>query len=382
MSWRVALVAAWLLLSARPAAAIERNFAGSAQVDYHWVETERTAQGTRSAMDGFTSEVALKVAVDVSERLSANVKVCHGCHGFELPMAYFDYRVADELNVRAGRFSPSFGSFNLRHDPANHATSDKPLPYDMGRMVRWQSWNLGVLPSPFPDNGVELGGTHWFGERVQLDYAAYAVAGFRGEGASLDLEWARSLSSATFLVDNNGRPTVGGRLATTVRLGDGNDLTLGASAMHGWFDPQNTLRYSIGGADLSARFGRTQLRMEYLVRRQDFNEDPSTTWKRERSPSGRSHFDKHGWYLELERAFTETLTLLARADGLARFGNLPADAALEPRSAVFRYTLGTSIALQRGFRLKASGELWAFSNSPPRHEDLEVSVHLGLVGAF
>jgi len=81
-------------------------------------------------------------------------------------MAYFDYRVADELAFRVGRFSPSFGAFNIRHDPANHATSDKPLPYDMGRMLRMNEWNLGVLPSPFPDNGVEIDGTHWFGERA------------------------------------------------------------------------------------------------------------------------------------------------------------------------------------------------------------------------
>src|SRR5947207_486117 len=109
------------LTGAGRAAAIERNFAGSAQLDYHFVPGKKSGP-PRNVFDGFTSEVALKLAVDVSERLSANVKVCHGCHGFELPMAYFDYRVADELNVRVGRFSPSFGAFNLRHDPANHAT--------------------------------------------------------------------------------------------------------------------------------------------------------------------------------------------------------------------------------------------------------------------
>jgi hypothetical protein len=380
--YAVVLVAAvGLALGALPAAAIERNFAGSAQLDYHWVKRPRTADGSRSALDGFTSEVALKVAVDVSEKLSANVKVCHGCHGFELPMAYLDFRIADELNIRVGRFSPSFGAFNLRHDPANHATADKPLPYDMGRMLRWQSWNLGVLPSPFPDNGLELGGTHWFGERVQLDYAAYAVAGFRADGGSLDLEWSRSLSSATFLVDNNGRPTVGGRLALTVRLGDTNDVTLGASGMHGTFDPGNSLSYTIAGADLSGRFGRTQVRAEYLVRRQGFVEDPMTMWKQP-VDAGTAHFSKHGYYLELERAFTEVLTVLARADGMLRVGNVPAVAVLEPRSAVFRYTLGTTVGLQPGFRLKASAELWSFSQDPPAHDDLEWSAHLGFVGAF
>jgi hypothetical protein len=379
---RAMVVLGAVLALARPARAVERNFAGSAQADYHWVQDERNAQGSGNALDGFTVEVALKVAVDVTEKLSANVKVCHGCHGFELPMAYFDYRIADELNVRVGRFSPSFGNFNLRHDPANHASSDKPLPYDMGRMLRWSTWNLGVLPSPFPDNGVEVNGTHWFGERVQADYAVYAVAGFRAETSSLDLDWFRSLSSATFLVDNNGRPTVGARAALTLRLGEASDLTLGASGMHGTFDPANQLTYTIAGADLTGRFHRTQLRAEYLVRRQEFNEDPRQMWKQPVAATEPAHFDKHGWYLEIEQPVTGTFTLFARADGLYRRGNVTVDSALQPRSAVFRYTGGLTLALQPGFRLKLSGEAWAFSDHFPDHQDWEASVHLGAVGTF
>jgi hypothetical protein len=284
--------------------------------------------------------------------------------------------------VRAGRFSPSFGSFNLRHDPANHVTSSKPLPYDMGRMLRWIAWNLGVLPSPFPDNGVELGGTHWFGERAQIDYAAYAVAGFRAGAGDTDLDWSHSLSSTSFLVDNNGRPTVGARAALTSRMGDGNDVTVGASVMHGTYDPQNQFHYTIAGADFATRIGRTQLRFEYLVRRQTFLESAGAAFKEPRAPDGHGHFTKHGYYLEVERAMTDALTVLLRADGLARFGNLPADSPLTPRSAVFRYTVAGSYALQPGLRLKASIETWAFSNDFPSHDDLEVSFHLALVGTF
>ena len=60
----------------------------------------------------------------------------------------------------------------MRHDPANHNTSDKPLVYDMGRMLRLRQWNEGVLPAPWVDNGVEINGTHFFGKRAQFDYAA------------------------------------------------------------------------------------------------------------------------------------------------------------------------------------------------------------------
>jgi hypothetical protein len=382
---RVLVTLAFLtaLAGAGPAAAIERNFAGSAQLDYHFVPGKKSGS-PRNVFDGFTSEVALKLAVDVSERLSANVKVCHGCHGFELPMAYFDYRVADELYVRVGRFSPSFGAFNLRHDPANHATSDKPLPYDMGRMLRKDQWNLGVLPSPFPDNGVEIGGTHWFGEAAQVDYAAYAVAGFRNARGSIDLDFSQSLSRSTggFLVDNNGRPTAGARAAFTVRTGEASDLTLGASLMTGPPDPDAALGCTIAGGDLSLRARATTVRLEYLVRRQSFSPDPLLTFKLPLDPSGQEHFTKHGAYLELEHAASERVTVVARADALYRTGNLPAGSALAPRAAVFRYTAATTIAIQPGFRLKAAVELWSFSNDPPSHEELEPSYHLAIVGTF
>ncbi|HEV7557727.1 MAG TPA: hypothetical protein VGO00_19815, partial [Kofleriaceae bacterium] len=132
--------------------AVQRNFAGSVQLDYLAVPTERVARA--EVLDGATVEVSLKLAADLTDHVSANVKMCFACHGPEVGMAYFDLRANDSFNVRVGRFTPAFGSFPLRHDPANHRTSDKPLPYDMGRMVRYQEWNEGVLPAPWVDNGV------------------------------------------------------------------------------------------------------------------------------------------------------------------------------------------------------------------------------------
>jgi len=324
------------VLRAAPARAIERNFAGSAQLDYLFVPDATNGPAGRDVYDGFTTEVALKLAADVSDHLSANVKVCYGCHGLELPMAYFDYRITDELTVRAGRFSPAFGAFNIRHDPANHATSDKPLPYDMGRMLRLTEWNLGVLPSPFPDNGVEIDGTLWFGERVQLDYAAYAISGFRAPTGALDLAWTLSQTRGGNMIDNNGRPGGGGRVAATFSFGEANDMTIGSSVMYGTWDPDNRFSYLIAGGDLAARVGRTQLRLEYLVRRQTFPADPTVACKLPVPASGQDQFEKHGAYLEIERSMTETVTLLVRADGLYRAGNNPVASPLATRAAVFR----------------------------------------------
>jgi hypothetical protein len=379
----VAIAIAALFAVVTPAEAIERNFAGSAQVDYNFVPTVRSAKAFPNAFDGFTTELAGKLAVDFSEHVSANLKVCYGCHGFEADMMYFDFRVGDALNFRAGRFSPSFGAFNLRHDPANHRTSDKPLPYDMGRMLRMRDWNLGVLPSPFPDNGLEINGTTWLAPTLQLDYAAYAVTGFKADTKPLDVDFKLSRSPQTYYVDNNGRPTVGGRLALTLKLTDSSDATAGVSMMRGTFDPDNDLSYLIVGGDLTLRLDKTNIRMEYLGRRQDFSTADRTVFKYVVADARGDFFMKHGVYAEIEQGLTPELDLIGRVDGLYRVGNVEAASELSRKAAVFRYTVGMAYAIERGLRVKLSTELWEFSDKDKdTGRKLEVSMHAALAGSF
>ena len=65
-----------LALAEGPASAldIERTFAGSAQLDYLLVPT--TIHARNFAFDGFTTELAVKLAVDFTPNISANVKIC------------------------------------------------------------------------------------------------------------------------------------------------------------------------------------------------------------------------------------------------------------------------------------------------------------------
>lgn len=378
----VAVGALAALGDAREARAIDRNFAGSAQVDYHLVPHASGELDRPKAFDGATTEVALKLAVDFSPHLSANVKVCYGCHGVEADMAFVDYRFGDELAVRFGRFSPSFGAFNLRHDPANHHLSDKPLPYDMGRMLRMRDWNMGVLPSPFPDNGVEVNGTHWFGERTQLDYAVYAVSGFKAGVGALDLDFTASRSPSAYYVENNARPTFGGRAALTVKLGAQSDVTLGASAMRGNYDPRNELGYAIVGVDAALRIGRTSLRAEWLARRQQFDVSEPTRLKYAVDGARGDFFVRHGAYVELEQPLGPTVDLLLRVDGLLHQGNVSTASALVDGSSMVRGTVGTSWAVERGLRLKLSTELWRFSEKGPGGRDFAVTGHLGAAASF
>lgn len=386
----VVLLALAMALVAAQARAVDRNLAGSAQLDYMFVPTQPNlndgdAPGTYG-FDGFTLEATEKLAVDVSDKVSANAKLCFGCHGFELDMTYVDYRVADEFNIRAGRFSASFGSFNLRHDVANHKLSDKPLPYDMGRMLRLRAWNMGVLPSPFPDNGVELDGTHWFGDTTQLDYAAYAVEGFKSaDEHPLDIDFKQS--RMPYYVDNNSRPTVGGRLAVTQKFGMLSDATLGGSGMYGTYDHDNELAYLIVGGDLSIRIDRTAIRLEYLARRTEMDTSDPTLLAL-RPTSKKSAFWKQGAYVEIERRLTAAVDVLGRVDGLYRTGNFPAAGSdedptpLSNKSSILRYTLGGAYAFDRAFRMKLSAEYWQFSDADDDGHKNAVSTHLSFVGTY
>ena len=344
----------------------DRNFAGSVQASYLYVHDSDWKARDR-ALDGFVTEMSVKVAVDFSDHISTNVKVCFGCHGFELGMAYIDLTVVDELRFRVGRFSPSFGDFQLRHDPANHRTVDKPLPYDMGRMVRLREWGLGVLPAPYVDNGVEVAGTHWFGTSFQFDYAAYAIGGLRGNNDGLDVDWIQQRSGAFYYIDNNSRPAFGGRISATIDLADRDfTYTMGASGMAGSYDPNHELSYVLGGVDFYTRIKRFELRGEYLLRRTEMSlgTDPAARFKY--GPGANGKWDRYaikdGFYVEGIIPVSPRFELVGRFDGLRRFGNVVVTSPMRKESAVLRYTFGGDVSVGYGVRIKVFGEFYDFSD--------------------
>jgi hypothetical protein len=382
MPTRLALACAAAVATAGPGAALadsfERNFAGSIQLDYMAVPTESV--GRKISLDAASVEVSMKVTQDFGDNVSASIKLCVACHGIETGMAFFDLRVADELNFRVGRFTPQFGSFPIRHDPANHRTADKPLPYDMGRMLRFSEWNMGILPSPWVDNGVELSGAHYFTDDVRLDYAAYAVAGPRSGNDAADFDYKLSRSGDAYYVDNNSRPSLGGNVALNVVSGK-TTITAGASGMFGTYDPENKLHYQIAGAHLLLQFSRVFLRAEYLLRRTEMSlgDAPATRFKYGPGKDGRfdPYFLKQGFYTELEVPAGDRIDLIARWDGLRRQGNVLRTSELRSDSALLRYTVGTSIKVRGATRIKLSGELYDFSDFSD-----EIAIHLAVTGTL
>ena len=374
-----AVVALALALTGRPARADQartRTFAGSLQLDYLAVPTEHPAR--RVTLDGATVELSLKLSVDLSASTSASVKVCFACHGFEAGMAYVELRAADELYLRVGRMTPSFGAFPQRHDPANHRTSDKPLPYDMGRMLRRGDWNEGILPAPWVDNGVEVGGTR-FMPSGQLDYAAYVMSGPKGGADAADFDFTQSRSGERYYLDNNSQPMIGARLAGSFELGGQATVSLGGSLMAGTYDPDANLRFAIGGVDAAIDLRRLIVRGEYLLRRTEMalGNDPAARFKY--GPGAGGDFDdffvKDGFYLEAEVPLSR-VDLIARWDGLRRIGNVLAGSQLTSDTSMLRYTAGAAVRFG-AIRVKGSLELYDF-----RDFERELAAHLGLATPF
>jgi len=377
LAWVVALAAVTSVFAIHARAETKaRTFAGSLQLDYLAVPTESPAR--RFTLDGATVELSLKLSVDVSDNISTSVKVCFACHGFEAGLAFVDLRAADELHLRVGRMTPAFGAFPLRHDPANHRTSDKPLPYDMGRMVHRDAWNEGILPTPWVDNGVELGGTHFL-EHGQLDYAIYAMSGPKGNADAADFDFTQSRSGEQYYVDNNSQPIVGGRLAGSMELRGHGTLALGGSVMAGTYDPDAKLAFYIAGIDAAVDLHWLVVRGEYLVRRTEMalGSDPATRFKFGPGADGRfsDFFVKDGFYIEAELP-VDRVELLARWDGMRRIGNVLATSQLDSDTSLLRYTGGVAVRFGT-LRVKGSVELYDFSELGS-----EVALHLGMATPF
>ena len=369
-----------LAVAAAPAVAraeTHHTLAGSLQLDYLVVPTNLNAN--QDTFDGMTAELSLKYSVDFTSNAAASVKVCFACHGFEAAGAYVDLRAADELSVRIGRLTPEFGSFPQRGDPANHHSNDKPLPYDMGRMLHHRAWNEGILPAPWVDNGVELLGTRFVGGG-RIDYATYILSGPKGTTENGDLDFIASRDPNRYYVDNNSEPAVGARLSGTADFDTtGHGITFGASVMAGHYDAERQLGFLIGGADLVLNLDGLVLRAEYLVRRTEISVTAAPSiWRYMPGTPGTSddHFLKHGFYGELEVPIG-AVDLFARFDGLLRYGNALMSSGLSSNARLLRYTAGGSVRISENIRIKASAEYY-------QSNDLgdDVALHLAVATPF
>lgn len=367
----LALAAA--LLVAGPALATEGVlFSGSAYVDY-WGIPDRAA-ADRSAQ-GFAPATSVKIGVDINDDLSFSAKACIGCHGIDMEHVSLDYQPKMWFNVQAGRIAVPFGEFSNRVDPSSYKTASQPLVYDMGRMA-WGSrsaMNLGVLPQPYVDTGALVYGIRWMGERIQVWYGIWGVAGLRG---SNDLDWMAMRSPP--YNDNNREPSGGGRLAISYSANPGafiGDCNIGGSYTGGRYDKDATRWYHIVGADATLRLWKTVLRGEWVMRRTELDKGASgypyaleDDW-----------FKKEGFYGEAEVPFGKRLTAVYRYEELRRTGApLPGSVAeLTPDSKMVRHTGGFLVTPAAAVYIKLSWEYWDTTDFGRFH-----TYHVGIGGAF
>ena len=131
--------------------------------------------------------------------------------------------------------------------------------------------------------------------------------------------------------------------AATLRLSTISDIVR-RSGQYGKYDLQ--FSYAIVGADVSFRSGRTDLRFEYLARRQQFDTSNPDAYRYEIPSKGGDFFVKHGAYIELKQPLTQWLDLIGRVDGMYREGNVLVESPLSQKSTVLRYTVGTMFTIK------------------------------------
>jgi hypothetical protein len=365
-------LAAALLAPGAARAAEGVIYSGSAYVDY-WGIPDRTAAS--NAPQGVAPIASMRIGLDVNDDLAFTMKACISCHGIDAEQIALDYQPKSWFNLQFGRISVPFGEFSNRVDPGSYKTASQPLIYDMGRMAYGgrSAMNLGVLPLPYVDTGALVYGVRWLGEKIQVWYGVYGVAGLRG---SNDLDWM-AMRSVPYN-DNNRVPALGGRLALSYSSNPGaffGDANLGASYTAGRYDKAATLGYEAWSVDATLRLGKLLVRGEYASRKTDL--DPAATgypyalvdpW-----------FQKQGFYAEAEVPLGGYLAFVYRYDELHRTGT-PLPGAVEELSAdstFARHTGGIVVTPAAALYLKASWEMWQTTDFGDFH-----TYHVGIGGAF
>jgi hypothetical protein len=369
---RAAAVAAALLAVPAARAAEGVIYSGSAYVDY-WGIPDKTV--AKSSPQGMAPMASIRIGMDVNDELAFQTKACVSCHGIDMESIALDFQPKTSFNIQFGRIAVPFGEFSNRVDPGSYKTGSAPLIYDMGRMAFGgrSAMNLGVLPLPYVDTGALVYGVRWLGEKIQVWYGVYGVAGLRG---SNDLDWM-AMRSIPYN-DNNRVPAGGGRLALSYSANPGaffGDANLGGSYTAGRYDKDAKLGYEIWAVDATLRFGKLLLRGEYASRKTDL--DPNATGYPYALTD--SWFKKDGFYAEAEVPLGGYLSAVYRYDQLRRVGTpLPGSVPeLSADSRFRRHTGGVVITPAAALYVKLSWELWQTTD----FGDFQ-TYHVGIGGAF
>ena len=179
-----------------------------------------------------------------------------------LEFAVLDFKVIDQLSLRAGVILVPFGKFNVNHDSPTRDLTDRPL------VIRT------IIPSTWFETGAGLFGKVPLSSDVDLDYEAYLINGL--DSKIQDGHGNRAARGA-LSQDNNDDKALVGRLSLSHfgKVGDkGLSIEVGASGYTGAYDRRGS-RANMIGVDLTLRRGGFELLGEYVYQRNDAGFDDS-----------------------------------------------------------------------------------------------------------
>jgi hypothetical protein len=304
--------------------------------------------------EGFVGEFALHARVSAPKvGVSANMRICWGCHELELEEANFQWNPWPWMQVKAGRMSVNAGSYNSRHDFGVRRTITKPLTRIMGNMPRQTEFNHGVLPAPYVDNGASLQFSY-NSALIGIQTEWFILTGLKGTGNDIDFVRSRQFR------DTNGEPSLGGRLGVDLPF-----VSLNFSYLWGNYDPNSRRSYQVVSADARIRAGPITLEGEFAFRETEYT-DPD-------SKGGENEFYKYGWWAQLTWNILEPLFVTAMVDTLyvknmflATFGPTPVEslaiAGTDDNHRIVRIVGGVGYTPWGGIMVRVNAEYWEFSD--------------------
>ena len=195
---------------------------------------------------------------------------------FLVEQAYFDFRLTDLFNVRAGRVLTPLGITNKKHEPPLFNGVERP------------SFDKYIIPTTWSSDGAGIFGNL----RSNLSYEAYVVGGLDGSKFdAIDGIRPGRIKEQPSLND----PAVTGRLDYYPELTAGHTLRLGTSAYFGGLNNGNKGK----NPDIDGDIQIVSADFEYSVAKWDFRGAIAQTHvDGARQIGNGTASEMFGWYLE------------------------------------------------------------------------------------
>jgi hypothetical protein len=180
--------------------------------------------------EGFSTElrrfnVFLFSSIGPRIRIISELEFEHGTEEIKLETALLDFQVNPSFVLRAGVLLPPVGAFNVNHDSPRWDVIERPLV------------STEIIPATLSEVGFGAHG-RLFPRAFTITYDVYLTNGL-GEGIVLNEHGRTRLASgkgeALVAEDNNGRPSISGRLGFRRN-------TLGELGLSYYGGPYNTYR--------------------------------------------------------------------------------------------------------------------------------------------